>query len=71
MRGVMSMFTPMFSYWNDVMGCCGVPPVAMGENVVTGIGTRSPNLAVAVMPSDVRSCGFASVRVFVSVLSRR
>ena len=42
-RGVMSRLTPMFSYWNDVMGCCGVPPVAIGAKVVTGIGTRSPN----------------------------
>ena len=30
-------------------------------NVVTGTGTRSPNLAWAGVPSDVRSCGLASV----------
>ena len=54
-----------------MIGCCGVPPVAMGANVVTGTGTWSPNFAVAAEPSDVRSCGFASVRVFVSVLSSR
>ena len=40
----------MFSYWYDVIGCCGVPPVAIGANVVTGIGTRSPKRARA----DVR-----------------
>ena len=41
------------------------------DGVVTGIGTRSPNRACAASPSEVRNCGFASVRVFVSVLSSR
>ena len=57
--------------WNDVIGCCCTPPVAIGANVVTGTGTCSPNLACAATPSDVRSCGLASVRVFVSLFSRR
>ena len=34
-------------------------------------GTRSPNRACAGMPSDVRSCGLASVRVLLSALSSR
>ena len=42
----------------------------MGENVVTGTGTCSPNLACAATPSDVRSCGLASVRVFVIALEQ-
>ena len=25
--------------WNEVIGCCATPPVAMGEKVVTGTGT--------------------------------
>jgi len=52
---------------NDVMGCCGVPPVAIGAKVVCGTGTRSPKRACAGDPSDVRSCGLASVRVCESV----
>ncbi len=67
----MSMFTPMFWYWNDVIGCWATPPVAIGENVVTGTGICSPNLAWAVTPSDVRSCGLASVRELLSLFSRR
>ena len=53
------------------MGCCATPPVAIGEKVVTGTGTLSPKCAVDAMPSDVRSCGFASKRVLESCLSRR
>src|SRR4026207_1785174 len=41
----MSMFTPMFWYWNDVMGCWATPPVAIGENVVPGKGICSAQLA--------------------------
>ncbi len=37
--------------------------MAIGEKVVTGTGTRSPNFACAATPSEVRSCGLASVRV--------
>ncbi len=54
---------------NEVIGCCAVPPVAIGWNVVTGTGTCSPKRAFADVPSVVRSCGFASVRVFESVFS--
>ena len=71
-RGVMSMLTPMFSYWNDVIGCCGVPPVAIGANVRDRHRHAARRTAPApAMPSEVRSCGLASVRVFVSVLSSR
>ena len=48
-----------------------MPPAAMGVNVVTGTGTRSPKCACAAMPSDVRSCGLARMRVLVFVSSRR
>ena len=54
-----------------MIGCCGVPPVANGANVVVGTGTRSPNFALAATPSVARRCGFASVRVLASVLSKR
>ena len=71
MRGVMSMLTPMFSYTNDVIGCWLMPPVAMGANVVTGTGTRSPKRACAGSPSEVLRRGLASARVFVSFFNRR
>ena len=70
-RGVMSMFTPTFLYSNDVTGCWATPPVAMGENTVTGTGTWSPKRACAVCPSIVRSCGLARRRDEVSLCSRR
>ena len=54
-RGVMSMFTPTFLYSKDVIGCCEVPPVAIGVNTVTGTGTWSPKRAWAVWPSEMRS----------------
>jgi hypothetical protein len=67
----MSMLTPTFLYSNDVTGCWAIPPVAMGENTVTGTGTWSPKRAWAVCPSAVRSWGLAMRRDEVSVLSRR
>ena len=70
-RGVMSMFTPTSLYSNEVTGCWGRPPVAMGEKTVTGTGTWSPKRACAVWPSVARSCGLARRRVAPSFLSSR
>ena len=67
----MSMLTPTFLYSNEVIGCCGMPPVAIAVKVVTGTGTWSPKRACAVWPSEMRSCGFASSRVEESVSSSR
>ncbi len=67
----MSMFTPTFLYSNEVIGCCGRPPVAIALKVVTGTGTWSPKRAWAIWPSEVRSCGLARSRVEESVSSRR
>ena len=44
--------------------------MAIGANVVTGIGTSSPNRACAGSPSDVRSCGLARIRVLRVVLQQ-
>ena len=43
------MLTPMFSYTTDVIGCWLTPPCAIGTNVVTGTGTRSPKRAVILL----------------------
>ena len=67
----MSMLTPMSWYWNEVIGCCWMPPAAIGAKVVTGTGTRSPKWASAVCPSVVRRCGLASVRVSESCFNSR
>ena len=67
----MSMLTPTSLYSNEVNGCWAMPPVAMGENVVTGTGTLSPKRACAVWPSIVRSWGLASRRDDVSLCSSR
>ncbi len=47
------------------------PVCTMGTIVVTGTGTSSPKLASAFMPSVMRMCGLASVRVLLSLLSSR
>jgi hypothetical protein len=56
---------------NEVIGWVCTPPAAIGAKVVTGTGTRSPNRACAGMPSVVRSCGLARMRVAVSFFSSR
>jgi hypothetical protein len=55
----------------DVIGWVFTPPAAMGANVVTGTGTSSPKLALAVIPSVVRRWGLASARVAESFFSSR
>ena len=48
-----------------------ITPRIFGANVVFGTGTSSPKFADEGMPSVMRMCGLASVRVLASVFRRR